>query len=219
MELRLWKTVKSFCSPSRNIAPHISLHDLPYHEEMSAPSFPEQSSFSLLLQRSWIQTYFCNFPHYLRLIRILVEYTTNNHGQGMMLARPTRLLSKYFSHWVNVLFLPSQSFHVHIYRQELSFPNLELFPNRVPIELSRFAFPIIVLPEDDRTDSFQVERLGLPYWTMIWAICVVVDESKCLDIPIWEFSVILEHLPFFIWVEADTASAACSVHLGSLDMT
>ena len=33
---------------------------------------------------------------------------------------------------------------------------------------------------------------------MILAICVVVDESKCLDIPILEFSVILEHPPFFM---------------------
>ena len=31
---------------------------------------------------------------------------------------------------------------------------------------------------------------------MILAICVVVDESICLDIPIMEFSIILEHLPF-----------------------
>ena len=44
-----------------------------------------------------------------------------------------------------------------------------------------------VLPKDDRTDFAQEERLGFPYWTMIWAICVVVDESKCLEIPIWEF--------------------------------
>ena len=44
--------------------------------------------------------------------------------------------------------------------------------------------------------SLQEERLGLRYWTMIWAIYVVVNESKCLDIPIWEFSIILEHLPF-----------------------
>ena len=29
-------------------------------------------------------------------------------------------------------------------------------------------------------------------------ICVVVDESKCLDIPIWEFSTICEHLPFLL---------------------
>ena len=31
---------------------------------------------------------------------------------------------------------------------------------------------------------------------MTLAICVVVDESKCLDTPIWEFSIICEHLPF-----------------------
>ena len=50
--------------------------------------------------------------------------------------------------------------------------------------LSQIAFPITALPMDDHIDFAQEERLGLPYWTMIWAICVVVDESKCLDIPI-----------------------------------
>ena len=53
---------------------------------------------------------------------------------------------------------------------------------------------MIVLPKDDHTD-FAQERLGLPYWTMISAFCVVVDDTRCLDIPISEFSVILEHLP------------------------
>ena len=52
-----------------------------------------------------------------------------------------------------------------------------------------------VLPQDDRTDFAQEEQLGLPYWTMILAICVVVDESKCLDIPILELSIICEHFP------------------------
>ena len=33
---------------------------------------------------------------------------------------------------------------------------------------------------------------------MISAIRVVVDESKYLDIPIWEFSIICEHLPFLL---------------------
>ena len=37
-----------------------------------------------------------------------------------------------------------------------------------------------------------------PYWTMISAICVVVDESKSLDIPNLEFSIICEHLPFLL---------------------
>ena len=84
-----------------------------------------------------------------------------------------------------------------MHRQEKSFflgletssPNLELFPNRVPIELSRIAIPMISLPEDDRTDFAQEERLDLPYWTMMLAICVLVDESICLDILTLEFSI------------------------------
>ena len=66
-------------------------------------------------------------------------------------------------------------------------PNLELSTSHASIGLSQIAFPIIVLPKDDDADSAQEERLGLPYWTMISAICVVVDESKCLDIPILDF--------------------------------
>ena len=54
----------------------------------------------------------------------------------------------------------------------------------------------IVLPKDDRAGFAQEEQLGLPYWTIILAICVVVDESMCLDVPIWEFSVRMVHLPF-----------------------
>ena len=77
-------------------------------------------------------------------------------------------------------------------------PNLEFSPSHVSIGCSQIAFPIIVLSKDDRTDSAQEEQLGLPYWTMILAICVVVDESKCLDTPILEFSIICEHLPFLL---------------------
>ena len=64
-------------------------------------------------------------------------------------------------------------------------PNLEFSPSHVSIGFSQIAFSTIVLPKDDRADSFQEERLGLPYWTMSWAMCVVVDESKCLDTPIF----------------------------------
>ena len=67
-------------------------------------------------------------------------------------------------------------------------PNLEFSPNHVSKEFSQIVFPIMVLPKNDRADSVQEERLGLPFWTMIQAICVVVDESNCLDTPIWEFS-------------------------------
>ena len=78
----------------------------------------------------------------------------------------------------------------------ISIPKWKPSPNRTSIGFFQIAFPIIVLPKDDRTDSAQEEQLGLRYWTMISAICVVVDESTCLDIPIWEFSIIWEHPPF-----------------------
>ena len=32
-------------------------------------------------------------------------------------------------------------------------------------------------------------------------LCVVADESKCLDTPILEFSINLEHLPFLLGYE------------------
>ena len=44
-------------------------------------------------------------------------------------------------------------------------------------------------PAKDRTDFAQEERLDFPYWTMFLALCVVVGESKCLDTPIFEFSI------------------------------
>ena len=55
------------------------------------------------------------------------------------------------------------------------------------MELSQIAFPITILPEDDRTNSFQEERLDLPYRTMIWAICAMVDVPKDQDILTLEF--------------------------------
>ena len=76
----------------------------------------------------------------------------------------------------------------HFHGVRKSIPNWKPSPNRISIGFSQIAFPITVLPKDDPTDFVQEERLGLPYWTMIWAICVVVDESKCLDTPILEFS-------------------------------
>ena len=111
---------------------------------------------------------------------------------------------EYFPHRINIVFLSSQFLcHPHtqiriilFHDERRDIPNLEFSPIHVSIGLSQIAFPIIVLPKDDHTDFVQEERLGLPYWTMILAICVVVDESKCLDTPILDFLIICEHLPF-----------------------
>ena len=76
---------------------------------------------------------------------------------------------------------------------QISIPNLEPFPNRVLIRLYRIAFPITVLPEDDRKDSVQGERRGLPCWPLTLAICVSVDVSKYLDILTLAFSITMVH--------------------------
>ena len=56
------------------------------------------------------------------------------------------------------------------------------------------------------------KQLDLPCWTMIQAICVSVDVSKYLDVLDCASSVLT-------CVQADTASAACPEHPGSLAMT
>ena len=48
MELRLCTVAGLFCSPIHNIAPHISLHDLPYHttiSEILESNVAEQENF------------------------------------------------------------------------------------------------------------------------------------------------------------------------------
>ena len=108
---------------------------------------------------------------------------------------------KYFPHRINVLLLSSQFYVVQqtriilLHDVQMSIPNCEVFPNRAPTEFSRCVFPTKVLLKDDRADFVREERLGLPHWTMIQAACVVV-VNKYLDIPIWEFSAISEHVPF-----------------------
>ena len=49
---------------------------------------------------------------------------------------------------------------------------------------------------DDRTDFALKERPDLPYWTMILAICVLVDGSKYMGILTLEFLITSVHLPF-----------------------
>ena len=50
-------------------------------------------NFPLLQQRSWIQTYFCNYPQYPCLFGILFEYTPSIHDLGKMLVSPNQRLS------------------------------------------------------------------------------------------------------------------------------
>ena len=68
------------------------------------------------------------------------------------------------------------------------------------IELSLIASPFIVLPKDDRRDFVQEEQPDLPHWTMILAICALLDVFKYLYILTLEFPTMMVHLPFLTWV-------------------
>ena len=79
----------------------------------------------------------------------------------------------------------------------MSFPNWKPFPNRTSIGFTQIAFPITVLPKDDRTDFDQEERRVFPCWSMIEDICVLVDVSKSLDILTLGSLITSVHLPFW----------------------
>ena len=162
--------------------------------------------FQFLQRKFAIQTWFCNCPQYFCLFHIVFECSPNIHDPRKMLVLPNRLLYWIFStsdrcfvSFQLILCHPHTQIRIILFHDERrDIPNLEFSPIHVSIGLSQITFPIIVLPKGDHTDSFQEERLDLPYWTMMLAVCVVVDESKCMDIPIWEFSIICEHLPFLL---------------------
>ena len=175
MELILCRVVESSCLPTHKIVPHISWHDPPCHETMKKYEDFEGMVISLIPpQKFAIQTWFCNCPQYLGLLRIDVECSPSIHDPRKMLLLPNRLLCWVLSTSVQdfVSFQPIQC-HPHTQIRIILFhdvqrdiPNWKPSPNRTSRGFSWIAFPTIVLPKDDRTASAQEEQLGLPYWTM-----------------------------------------------------
>ena len=98
MKLILCRVVESFCSPTHNIVPHISWHDLPRHRTTKRYSvFPSMVIFRLLLRKFWIQTWFGNCPQYLCLFHIVFECIPSIHDPRKDVGSPksTSLLSTY----------------------------------------------------------------------------------------------------------------------------
>ena len=205
MVLILCRVVESSCLPTHNIVPHICWHDPPCHKTTKRyTDFQSMVVFQLLLRKFWIQTWFCNCKQHLCLLDIVFEYSPSIHGRGMMLVLPNWLHCSVLStsDQCFVSFLPKWC-HPHtqiriilFHGVGISVPNWKpLLPTVLQQDFLKIAFPITVLPKDDRTDFAQEERLGLPYWTMIWAICASVDVSKYLDILTLEIWFTLVHLP------------------------
>ena len=71
----LCKVVGSSWLLTHNIAPHISLHDQPYHKTMKKYEDLEGMVISLLSPHKFaIQTWFCNCPQYFCLFHTVFEY-------------------------------------------------------------------------------------------------------------------------------------------------
>ena len=134
-----------------------------------------------------IRTWFCNCPQYLCLFHIVFECTPSIHDPRKDVGSPKSTSLSTFHIGSMFCFFPAILCHPHtqiriilFHDEQRDIPNLEFSPSHVSMEFSQIAFLTIVLPKDDHTVSAPEEQLGLPYWTMILAICVVEDESKCL---------------------------------------
>ena len=197
MELIPCRVVESSCLPTHNIVPHISWHDLPYHRTTKKYENSRSMEVFQFSPRKFVfQTWLCNCPQYLCLFHIVFECIPDKHDKRKMLVLPNRLLYfVLFNIGSMFCFLPANlisSTHTDknnvFSRCTNKHSQLETFSHPCFKRMfSNYLFP---------QQSCQRMTTSLPYWTMILAICVVVDESKLLDIPIWEFSVILEHPPF-----------------------
>ena len=185
---------------------------------ISASSFPEAlvSSSPWLQQKSWLQIYLLILPISLLIVHYRVKpkctWSRNDVGSSRSTSFIRIFQVGYMFFLVLRAILISSTYtdrNSPLARLANTHSQSKTFPNRVPIELSHIAFPTIVLPEDDRSNSFQEERLDLPYRTMIWAICAFVDVSKYVDILTLEFfQHNAEASSHLTCVQADTASAA-----------
>ena len=175
MELVLCRVVESSCLPIHNVIPHISWHDLPCRRTTKKyTDFQTMVIFQLRLLKLWIQTGSRNCQQYRCLFHTVEEYTPGIQDQGKMLVLPNRLQRVFstsdqcFVSFQPILCHPHTQIRITLFhRARTSIPNWKPSPNRTSIGFSHIAFPIIVLPNDDRTDFVQEERLDLPYWTTI----------------------------------------------------
>ena len=119
-------------------------------------------------QKFAIQTWLCNCPQYFCLFHIVFECSPSIHDPGKMLVLPNRLLDSVLSTSDQdfVAFQPiscpphTQIRIILFHNVQRDIPNLEFSPSHVLKGFSQIAFPIIVLPKDDRTDSTQRGTIG-----------------------------------------------------------
>ena len=155
--------------PTHNIVPHISLHNQPCHKTTKKyEDFEGMVIFLLFPLKFAIRTWFCNCPQYLCLFRIVVECCPSIQDPRKMLVLPNRVLKRVlstsdrcFASFQPILCHPHTQIGITLFHGlQISIPNRKPSLNRTSIGFSQIAFPIKVLPKDDRTDSFQEGTTG-----------------------------------------------------------
>ena len=224
MELQLWIIVESSYLQIRKIYPHISLRDLPSHgTKKRYTDFPSRVTFPLLLRNFWIQTWFCTCPKSLCLFHIVLEITRSFPDRGKVLVLPNQRLSWVFS----TLGLCSVSFQLI----SSTYTDKNRPSSRLTNKHSQFG--TFSQPCSNRTFtnclSHNSPAKGWPYRFLsrgttgssildndLGHLCRGrrIQMSGHSDFGIfnnlWASSI-------FTWVYADTASAACPEHPGSLE--
>ena len=148
---------------------HTLLHDPPYQKTMKKyEDFEEWQFFCSLPRKFVIRTWFCICPQYLCLFDIVFECSPSTHDPGKMLFLPHRLLCEEIStsdqdfvSFQPILCHPHTQIRIilsHDVQRDIS--NLEFSPSHASIGSSQITFPMIVLPKDDRTDSFSRRTTG-----------------------------------------------------------
>ena len=117
MELILCRVVESSCLPTHNIVPHISSHDLPCHKTMKKyEDFESMEVFQFSRGNS-------RFEHGSVIVHNIFAYFTLSLSAAQVYMIKERcwfsqidFFIEYFPHRINVLFLSSQFYVIHIHR-------------------------------------------------------------------------------------------------------
>ena len=174
----------------------------------------------------WVRTQLCNCQQYLCLFHIVFEYIPDIHDQGKMLVLPNQLV--YWVLYIGLMFcffpanLMSSTYidkNNPFHGVRMSIPNFKTFSQQY---FNKIFWNCLShdSPAKSMTIQIPLKRDNWVFHTgpMIWAICGVVDESKCLDIPILEFSTIVEHLPFWPGCKQMLHQLLVLGHPGRLDI-
>ena len=190
--------VASSCWPTHNIVHHISWHNLPNRRTMKKyEDFPSMVFFSCSCGNP-------GFKHGSIIVNNTTAYSKYTWSRKDVDSPKSTSLLSTFHIGLRICFFPANlmsSTHTvqndPFSRSTNKHSQLETFSHSFSKkDFLRLLFSLQSCSRMTIQISFKGNDWVFHTGPWIWAICVVVEESICLDTPILEFSIICEHLPF-----------------------